>query len=136
LKQSLERFLTPLEKSVRKRLESWRAHRVGKAIPEKLWKDVASLIPGTTVNRISKMMGLNHTVLKRHYSEWKAQTTAFVELTTADSVTSISTEQKPLDTTIEIILENGCQVTISQQFSCESAGNLFTTVWKELQCSR
>jgi hypothetical protein len=101
-----------------------------------LWKDVAALVPGTTVNRISKMMGLNHTVLKRHYHEWKARTTAFVEFTAVDSDSNIGAEQSSSDTTIEILLKDGSQVTIRQQSSCNNVGNLFSTVWKEIQCSR
>jgi hypothetical protein len=128
--------LSPIEKSVKERVRDWRAIKGTKSMPEELWKDVAALVPGTTVNRISKMMGLNHTVLKRHYHEWKARTTAFVEFTAVDSPSSPVVENKPSDTTIEIVLGNGCQVTIRQQSSYESAGNLFSTVWKEIQCSR
>jgi hypothetical protein len=130
------RLLSPIEKSVQERVRDWRAIKGTKSMPEELWKDVAALVPGTTVNRISKMMGLNHTVLKRHYHEWKARTTAFVEFTAVDSPSNAVVEHKPSDTTIEIVLGNGCQVTIRQQSSYESAGNLFSTVWKEIQCSR
>ena len=105
-------------------------------MPEELWKDVAALVPGTTVNRISKMMGLNHTVLKQHYQEWKEQNTPFVEFTAVDSFPCPDAEQKPSDTTIEIVLKDGCQVTIRQLSSYESAGNIFRDLWKELQCSR
>ncbi len=136
MKRASNRLLSPIEKSVRKGVRQWRANKVAKSMPEELWKDVVALVPGTTVNRISKMMGLNHTALKRHYEEWKEQSTAFVEFTAVDSSSSPGAEQKPSDTTIEILLKNGCQVTIRQQSSYESAGNIFRDLWKELQCSR
>jgi hypothetical protein len=44
----------------------WRANKITRFIPKKLWKDVAALVPGTTINRISKMLRLNHSDIKRH----------------------------------------------------------------------
>ncbi len=134
--QSTKLLLTPAEKSVKKRIDAWRKNRTGKAMPKALWQEVSSLVPGTTINRIAQMMGLNHTILKGHYWEWKTQNTGFVEVTTQQLTTTMSCEQRPSNFTIEITLTNGSQVTIRQDTSYESAGSLFKSVWNELQCSR
>jgi hypothetical protein len=133
MKQKSDRLLSPIEKSVKKRVMQWRANKVTRFIPKKLWKDVAALVPGTTINRISKMLRLNHSDIKRHYQEWKEENTAFVELTAVDGSTNSDAAQKVSDTIIEITLQNGYQVTIRQQSSYENVRDIFKTVWNELQ---
>jgi len=133
MNQKSDRLLSPIEKSVKKRVMQWRANKVTRFIPKKLWKDVAALVPGTTINRISKMLRLNHSDIKRHYQEWKEENTAFVELTAVDALTNSDAAQKVSDTIIEITLQNGYQVTIRQQSSYENVRDIFKTVWNELQ---
>ena len=132
MKRTSNRLLSPIEKSVKKRITQWRENKVTRSIPKKLWNDVAALVPGTSINRISKMLRLNHTDIKRHYQEWKEENATFVELAAVDSL-SISNTTENLDTTIEITLKNGYQVTIRQQSSSENVRDIFKTIWNELQ---
>ena len=132
MKRTSNRLLSPIEKSVKKRITQWRENKVTRSIPKKLWNDVAALVPGTSINRISKMLRLNHTDIKRHYQEWKEENTTFVELAAIDSLSTSNTTEN-LDTTIEITLKNGYQVTIRQQSSSENVRDIFKTIWNELQ---
>ncbi|MDD2731226.1 MAG: hypothetical protein PHW33_03850 [Candidatus Portnoybacteria bacterium] len=52
-------------RKVQEQFSSWRAHKQGRQIPERLWGAAAKLCPKHGVHRICRWLHLNHTALQK-----------------------------------------------------------------------